>query len=166
MLLNAERAAAPTAVSKILVVDCSLEKAFAVFTDRMGAWWPASHHIGSTPFHDILIEHRTGGRWYEISGSGEQCQWGYVLAWDPPHRLVISWHLGPDWTFDPEIQRASEVEVKFSSEAAGSTRVEFTHRHLDRHGVNHGKLRAEIDSPGGWTAVLAAFAQLVEERAQ
>ncbi len=161
-----EKVAASNAVSKTLTVECGLEQAFAVFADRMGSWWPATHHIGSTPFRDIVIEHRTGGRWYEINERDEQCQWGNVLAWEPPHRVVVSWHLGPDWNYDPDLARASEVEVAFFPETAESTRVELTHRCLDRHGVNYGKLRDGVDGPGGWATVLAGYKRLAEERAQ
>ncbi len=165
-MFTVEKAAARNAVSKTLAVECSLEQAFAVFTDRMGAWWPASHHIGSTPFRDIVIEHRKGGRWYEINEHDQQCQWGHVLAWEPPHRVVVSWHLGPDWAFDADLERASEVEVRFVSESTELTRVELTHRCLDRHGANYGKLRDDVDGPGGWTAVLREYKRFAEERAQ
>lgn len=151
------------AVSKRVTIHCGLEKAFTVFTDRMGAWWPATHHIGATPFRDIAMEHRTGGRWYEVNDHGEECQWGTVLLWEPPLRVVVSWHLGPDWQYDPAMERASEVEVTFRPETPDITHIELVHRCLERHGADYGKLRDEVDQPGGWSAVLESFKQKAEE---
>jgi len=124
----------------------------------MGSWWPASHHVGETPFKDILIDPRTGGRWYEINVQGEESLWGGVLAWEPPKRVVLSWHLQPDWSFSPDVARASEVALEFVAEGPERTRVEFEHRHLERHGAGWEKMREQVGSETGWPAILEQYA--------
>jgi uncharacterized protein YndB with AHSA1/START domain len=123
----------------------------------MGSWWPASHHVGNVPFKDLLIEHWVGGRWYEINVKGEECPWGQVLAWEPPTKVVVSWHLQPDWSFDASLEKASEVALQFISEGPESTRVEFEHRHLEKHGAGWEKLREQAGSEGGWPAILDLY---------
>jgi uncharacterized protein YndB with AHSA1/START domain len=90
-------------VRKSVRVGVPAARAFSVFVEQMETWWPPAHHIGDEPFQAIFVEPRTGGRWYERDAKGSECQWGHVLAWDPPHRVTLSWHLGPDWKFDPDL---------------------------------------------------------------
>jgi len=124
----------------------------------MDAWWPATHHIAKQAFTEIVIEQRAGGRWFERAADDTECDWGRVVAWEPPHRVVFSWHLQGDWKFDPNPERASEVEVRFLAEGSG-TRVELEHRNLERHGAGWEQVRTGVDSPAGWSAVLAQFAK-------
>jgi uncharacterized protein YndB with AHSA1/START domain len=148
-------------VRKTLSVDVSVERAFAVFTENMEAWWPATHHVAKQPFAAIVVEPRTGGRWFEMAADGTECDWGRVLAWEPPHRVTFAWHLQPDWKFNPDPEKASEVEIRFIEEGARKTRVELEHRALERHGEGWEQLRTGVDSPGGWTAILEQFAKSV-----
>jgi len=151
--------AAPRAVvNKTLRLRCSRDHAFRVFTQNMGRWWPATHHVGNVPFRDILIEPRTGGRWYEISAEGAEGMWGHVLKWDPPQRLLLSWHLDTKFTFNADLDRASELDISFHALGEDDVRVEFEHRHIERHGDGYEKLRDMLD--GGWVGVLAEFAKL------
>lgn len=144
-------------IKRTIHVNVPIEKAFQVFTEKMGAWWPATHHIGGTPFKDILIDPRKGGRWYEINIEGAECIWGTVLEWEPPKKVVLSWHVQPDWTANADMGRASEVALEFIAEGPEITKVEFEHRHLEKHGEGWEKMREAVDSPGGWTSVLACF---------
>jgi uncharacterized protein YndB with AHSA1/START domain len=156
-------------VFKSIRVRVPIERAFSVFVEQMETWWPATHHIGNTPFEAIFVEPRVGGRWYERNAEGKQCDWGTVLVWDPPHKVCFSWHVGPghdspDWKFDPDMARASEVEVRFIEEGEGTTLVELEHRKIERHGEGAEKLRDMFDGPGAWVAILEAFAKRIEER--
>ncbi len=150
-------------VRKSLRVQAPIDRAFSVFVEHMEAWWPATHHIGKTPFEAIFVEPRVGGRWYERDVEGNLCEWGKVLAWDPPHRLTLSWHVGPghdqpDWRADPDPAKASEVEIRFTAEGPGTTRVELEHSKLERHGEGYEQLRALFDGPGAWGHILALYA--------
>jgi uncharacterized protein YndB with AHSA1/START domain len=146
-----------TSVKRSLHVEVPIEKAFQVFTERMGAWWPASHHVGGTPFKDILIEPRAGGRWYEINVEGAECVWGSVVAWEPPKKVVLSWQLQPNWQFDPDLTKASEIALEFVKEGPEKTRVEFEHRHLERHGAGWEKMREQVSADGGWPVILTEY---------
>jgi hypothetical protein len=90
-----------------------------------------------------------------------------VLAWDPPYRVRFSWHVGPkqgsqEWGYDPDLSRASEVEIRFIAEGTG-TLVELEHSKLERHGENHEQLRAIFDGPGAWSGILAEFVKKFSE---
>jgi uncharacterized protein YndB with AHSA1/START domain len=150
--------AAPTAaVKRTLRVDVPIDRAFRVLTERMGTWWPASHHIARNPFVEIIVEPRVGGRWFERDSSGVECDWGKVLVWNPPKQVVVSWQLQPDWQYSADMSRASEVSFEFVAEGPEATRLEFEHRHIERHGEGWEKLRTDVDAPGGWTAIFEQY---------
>ena len=109
-------------VRKEIVVEASQERAFRVFTAEHGAWWPlATHHIGAQAAETAVIEPRVGGRWLERAADGTECQWGRVLVWDPPGRLVLAWQIGADWKHDDAL--LTEVEVRFVALGPALTRV-------------------------------------------
>jgi uncharacterized protein YndB with AHSA1/START domain len=145
-------------VTRTITVRAGRERAFTVFTEKFFSWWPKGHHIGEADLADAIIEPRAGGRWYERGVDGSECDWGEVLAWEPPGRLVLSWHLQSDWDYDPDPARASEIEVRFVAEAPDRTRVEFSHHHLERHDDPE-RVRTGVDGPSGWTGILAAYAE-------
>lgn len=161
--------AASDAVLKAVRVQAPIDRAFSVFVEQMESWWPATHHIGDTPFEAIFVEPRVGGRWYERDVKGKVTDWGIVLAWDPPHRVTFSWHLGPghdqpEWKCDPDIAKASEVEIRFTAEDAETTLVVLEHSKLERHGEDHEQLHALFDGPGAWSGILALYARATEGR--
>lgn len=150
--------AAQAVVRKSVLVNAPKEHAFMVFTERHGTWWPLqTKHIGVTPAQTAIIEPIVGGRWFERSSDGAECDWGRVLVWDPPHRLVLSWDIGSDWKYDPKL--GTEVDIRFISESPDTTRVELEHRRLDRFGALADKMQATFDSEGGWGGILRDFAQ-------
>jgi uncharacterized protein YndB with AHSA1/START domain len=144
-----------TPVRKQLLVKASQARAFAVFTENMSRWWPATHSILKSPLKECIVEPRVGGRWYSVGEDGSSCQNGYVISWQPPHGLVLAWQINADWQFDPDL--ITEVEVKFIAESGQTTRVELEHRLLERMGAKAAVARNAVDSPGGWTAILDNF---------
>ncbi|HZU10683.1 MAG TPA: SRPBCC family protein [Pseudacidobacterium sp.] len=150
-------------VVKTVTVNASREKAFRIFTEFFGGWWPSTHHIGKHPFETAILEGRVGGRWYERMTNGEECNWGHVKVWDPPARVVLSWHVQPDWGYDPDPEKASEVEVRFIPESETVTRVELQHRNIERHGALAGKLREGVSD--GWPTVMDLYARFANEQA-
>ena len=149
----------PAPVRRSVLVNCSLEHAFEVFTSGFDRWWPRSHSVGSAPQRAALIEPRVGGRWYEIGDDGSQTQWGTVMAWEPPHRLVLVWSVDPDWNCDPELH--TEVVVRFTPEGGG-VRVDLEHRNLEAFGARAEEVRAKIDNEKGWNGLLKMFAAEAE----
>lgn len=143
-------------VRHVIVVDAPREHAFEVFTRGLDSWWFRDHHIGKEPMREAVMEPREGGRVYERGIHGAECDWGRVLAWEPPSRLVVAWQIGGDWQFDPEPAHASEYEVRFIAETSTRTRVEFEHRHFERHGEAGRKIRDSVEN--GWAKLLATYA--------
>lgn len=149
----------PAPVRKSIVVKAGIDKAFAVFTGSMASWWPKTHSINpGSPQADVVLEPKVGGLWYELGADGSRCQWGHVLAWDPPKRVLLAWQISADWQFDPTL--VTEVEIRFTPEGAGETRMELEHRHLDRFGAKADEQRTALDGQGGWTALLNAYAEI------
>jgi len=146
-------------VRRSITIDVPVARAFAVFTEQFDSWWPASHHIGTADYQGATLEQGSGGRWYERGVDGSECDWGRVLAYEPPTRFVLAWHLGTDWAFDPDPAHASEVEVLFTADGPNATRVDLTHRHLERHGTGAEQMRAAVDSPDGWDKGLTRYAE-------
>ncbi len=145
------------AVQQVVTVNVPIDRAFALFTDGFDSWWPRTHKIGAADLKQAVLEGRQGGRWYEIGTDGSECEWGRVLAWEPPKRLVIAWQLDASWQYDPEL--LTEVEVRFTEVAPGQTRVELEHRDLDRYGEAKDEMRAALDTEGGWAGLIALYAQ-------
>jgi uncharacterized protein YndB with AHSA1/START domain len=144
-----------TEVRCAVTVQAAPERAFRVFTERFDTWWPRSHSIGEAELDRVVIEPRQGGRWVEIGVDGSECVWGEVLAYDPPHRILLTWRIGGDWQLD---DADSEIEVTFTPTGDGGTRVELTHSHFER--LRSGaELRAAVGSDEGWNGLLSAFAE-------
>ena len=143
-----------------ITVGVPVERAFHVFTDSFHTWWPFEYHIGEADMAKPILEPRAGGRWYEQGVDGSECDWGRVLAWEPPHRLVVTWQINGQWQYDPDPSHASEIEVWFTADGPGQTVVELEHRLLDRL-VGGQALRDGITGGGGWTALLELFAKAV-----
>ena len=142
-------------IRKQLTVEAPQERAFRVFTERFDAWWPRSHSIGGAPMKQAILEQKTGGRWYERAEDGKECDWGKVLVWDPPRRVVVSWQITNDWKYDPTL--VTEVEVTFTPDGPTRTRVELEHRDLERYGAAAEEARKVLASPGGWPGLLDMY---------
>jgi len=153
----------PAPVRKSLRIKAGQQKAFDVFTAGMGRWWPPSHSLLKAPRADVVIEPRAGGRWYERAVDGSECNWGRVVSWEPPGRVLLAWQLTGEWRFDPGFETA--LEILFLAEADGVTRIELEHRDIEKFGEAEEAVRRSLDSDGGWPGVLRAFAELVEQAA-
>lgn len=146
-------------VRKTVRVKAPLRRAFEVFTAI--SWWPKEHSIlKGTRQQAVLIEPRAGGRWFERGEDGSECDWGKVLAWEPPTRLLLSWQINGNFQVDPNL--ITEVEVTFIPEDVNLTRVELEHRYLERARDTAATLRAGVDSPGGWAGLLKRFAEAAD----
>lgn len=140
-----EQTAEIAAIRKSVTVRRPLEEAFALFTDGIDTWWPlATHSIYEERAKTAVFEGRPGGRLYEISVDGDEGVWGTVSVWEPPHRIVYSWHPGRGQ------ETAQEVEIEFAAEGDG-TRIEMEHRGWERAPEK----RAGYDT--GWDFVLGRY---------
>jgi uncharacterized protein YndB with AHSA1/START domain len=153
---------ASTAVRSSIVVGAPIERAFSVFTDAIGSWWPPEHHILQSELAEMVFEPRQGGYVYDRGVDGSECRWARVLAYDPPSRVVVSWNVSPQWQLESNPERASELEIRFVAEGPSRTRVELEHRNLDRHGEGWQQMRDAVGSPDGWEVGLRRFAERVK----
>lgn len=155
-----------TLVRKSVTVEAGQDRAFDVFTAQIGTWWSSAYHIGSADYDSTIIEPFEGGRWFERGVDGSESVWGYVLVWDPPNRLVLSWQISADWQFDASL--VTEIEVRFEPIGDNRTRVALEHRRLERFGARAAEMRSIFESggvpgaPQGWGGILRQYATVAE----
>ena len=124
--------------------------AFRLFTQEISAWWPVARHsrakdaLGEKTV-SVTIEPRVGGRIFETLNTGEDREWGEVLAFEPGRRIAFAFQLGR-----PR-DRSGEVEVRFDRIGADACRVTLTHTHWERYGSEAEAMRGNF--AGGWNAV-------------
>ena len=109
-------------------VECSPQHAFDVWANRASLWWPRDHTASGDSLAAFTYEPRVGGRIFERADDGTEHDWGEVLAWEPPQRLVYLWHMGA------ERADATEVEVSFSA-SGEATLVKILHSGWERLGA-------------------------------
>jgi uncharacterized protein YndB with AHSA1/START domain len=147
-------------VAHRVVVNAPIERAFAVFTERFGDFKPREHNLLGVPIAETVFEPRVGGHIYDRGVDGSQCRWARVLAYEPPHRVLFSWDIGPTWQLEGDPAKTSEVEVRFTAESGGRTRVDLEHRHLDRHGPGWQSVADGVDGEAGWPLYLDRYTRL------
>ncbi len=151
----------PAPVRRSIVVKADVNRSFSAFTGGIGGWWPRSKTIGSAALADVVLEGRAGGRWYERGEDGSECEWGKVLQWEPPSRVVLAWQIDGNWKYDPAL--VTEVEVTFTPLGSQETRVDIEHRDLERFGDKAARIREAFDSEDGWNGVLKSFIDFVTD---
>ena len=152
-----------TTVHASIVVDAPLERAFEVFTADFGRFKPAEHNMLGVAIAATVFEPRVGGHLYDRGVDGSECRWARVLAYEPPHRVVLSWDISPQWQIETDPAKTSEWEVRFVAETAERTRVEIEHRNLDRHGDGWEAVRDGVGHDQGWPLYLSRYAAVIEE---
>lgn len=131
---------------KTVRVQAGPDRAFALFTTRMGEWWPlATHSVGATDAIDVTLEGRVGGEIVETLRDNSTSVWGTVTKWDPPAVVAFTWHPGRT------ASQATQVEVSFTADGTG-TRVELVHTGWE---ARDAAARNSYDS--GWDFVLGCF---------
>jgi uncharacterized protein YndB with AHSA1/START domain len=155
------QAATSAVVRKQIVVEAPIERAFGVFTERFGDFKPPEHNLLGADIAATVFEPRVGGHIYDRGVDGSECRWARILAYEPPHRVVFSWDIGPQWQIETDPENTSEVEVHFISETPQRTRVELEHRHLDRHGPGWQGVSQAVNGDAGWPLYLARYGELL-----
>jgi hypothetical protein len=157
---------AATVVRRSVTVEAPIERAFAVFTEGYVTWAPKEHHLGEADLADVILEPRVGGRWFERGTDGVECDWGQVLAWDPPDHVAMSWHIGSldggeKWGYDPDPTHASRIDVRFTALGPSTTRVDLEHSELERHGEYWQETSLGVAGPNGWELTLSLYAKAI-----
>src|SRR2546421_3337337 len=102
-----------TSIRTEVLVEAPIERAFRVFTKQFDKIKPREHNMLGVDIAESVFEPRAGGRVYDQGVDGTECQWGRVLAYEPPARIVFSWDIGPTWQIETDPAKSSEVEVRF-----------------------------------------------------
>lgn len=139
-----------TPLHKTITVPWTPQAAFRRFTEEIGTWWPyRTHSVGGKEVDRIGFDGRVGGEIYEVHRGGARHVWGTVKEWQPPVRVVFTWHPGQD----PSTHQ--DIEVRFSV-VPGGTRLDLVHTGWERLG----KLAkvARRGYPIGWEYVLRIYA--------
>ncbi len=142
----AEQLAEMRPITKSVRVGVGVERAFELFTAGVGTWWPLeTHSVSESRAETVVLEGRQGGRLYERTSDGEEHLWGTVVVWEPPRRLVYTWHPGRGE------ETRQDVEMSFTPDGDG-TRVDVEHRGWERLGDEAPAAMRSYDS--GWDYVL------------
>ena len=157
--MNTRVSAAP--VKQSIVVEAPIERAFKVFTEDFGSFKPREHNLLAVPIAETVFEPRVGGHVYDRGVDGSECRWARVLAFEPPHRVLLSWDISPRWQIETDPDKTSEWEVRFIAETPNRTRLELEHRHLERHGEGWEGVREGVEGDQGWPLYLRRFAELL-----
>ena len=133
-------------VVKRVTVPGTVSEVFELFSARLGEWWPLeSHSLAGSDAVDARIDPEVGGRVYEVTGSGDQHEWGLVLQWEQDRRMVLDWYPGLS------ISEATRLEISFLS-LGGNTEVTLVHDGWESRGEDAMERRADYDE--GWEIVL------------
>jgi uncharacterized protein YndB with AHSA1/START domain len=151
-----------TSVRAETVVNAAAERAFRLFTERFDRIKPREHNMLAVDIAESVFEPRVGGRVYDRGVDGSECQWGRVLVFEPPERIVFSWDIDPTWQIETNLDRTSEVELRFIADGPARTRVELEHRNLDRHGDGWQGMREGVRGDQGWPLYLARYAAVAD----
>jgi uncharacterized protein YndB with AHSA1/START domain len=139
-------------IERSIAVPWTQEAAFKRFTADFGKWWPtATHSIGGNRVARIVFECRVGGRIIEELKDGRRYLWGTLHAWEPPHRVAFSWHPSKD------AATAQDVEVTFTAEPDGGTRVVLISAGWEKLGPAAKRERRAYSL--GWGGILDVFAE-------
>jgi hypothetical protein len=128
-------------------------KAFEILTQQMGRWWPTSFSINGSPIKAVVLEPTAGGRWYEEGEDGSQVEWGKVVAFEAPGRVVLNWKVGASYSFDPDLD--TELELTIVPTGSGASRLELAHRDLENYGEAAATMQETMTS--GWAHVVDSF---------
>jgi len=139
-----------------LALPVAPRASFDHFVSAFGEWYPAHYSWSGDELVWIGFEPRSGGACYELGPEGFRCDWGRVLVWEPPHRLVLSWQIGMNREPVPDFRKASELEFRWSGEGDGS-RLFFTHHDFAKHGEGWEAYRAAMASEAGWPLILDGY---------
>lgn len=148
-------------VTRHVIVPVPQQRAFEVFTRRLGEFKPPEHNLLAVPVATTTLEPHVGGSITDTGVDGSTCSWARILTWEPPSRLVFSWDIGPTWQLETDPARASEVEIRFAALDEHRTTVTVEHRHLDRHGPGWQGLADGVAADEGWPRYLDRFAALL-----
>jgi len=131
-------------IHREILVDAPPDVAFALFTSKIGDWWPVAELSVFGAGATVAFE---DGALVERSPDGQAAEWGQVTSWLPPGEFSMTWHPGRDTL------AASQVTVTFRA-AGEQTLVVLEHTGWDVF-ADPAAARAEYEH--GWPEVLRLY---------
>ena len=133
------------------------EETFKRFITGLNSWWPKEYTWSGQVLEEIKIEPETGGKCYETGPYNFRCDWGRVMTYEAPDKLVITWQISPARVPEPDPGKASEITVLFKELEPEVTGVEFEHGKLSKHGEGWEEYYDAMKSEQGWPYILNKF---------
>jgi uncharacterized protein YciI/uncharacterized protein YndB with AHSA1/START domain len=131
-------------IHREILVDAPPDVAFALFTSKIGDWWPLAELSVFGASATVAFE---DGALVERSPDGQAAEWGQVTSWLPPGEFSMTWHPGRDTL------AASQVTVTFRA-AGEQTLVVLEHTGWD---VFADPAAARSEYEHGWPEVLGLY---------
>ena len=145
-------------INQSITINAKPAKCFELFTTHIGNWWPKDQTLSKGPYKTLVIEPKVGGRWYETDSTDKVLPWGDVLAWEPPHRVLLAWRLNTSFAYEPSLM--TEVEITFQDLGGGKTQLALEHRDLEKLGKDSEKFVSMLS--GGWAGHIKTVAKYIE----
>lgn len=142
-----------------IVVPLSPAVAFEKFRHDIARWWPREYTYSGESMEDLYMEGRKSGVLWERGPEGFRVDIGRVMRWMPPEKMILRWHISSSHRPEPNPERASEVEIRFLSDADNGTRIEVEHRDFAKHGPTGAEYASRMGSETGWPFILRRFAE-------
>ncbi len=139
------------------ILACDQETAFNAFVTDFQKWWPQAYSLSKEGLKEIGITPKVNGMCYEIGPHGFRCDWGRVLIWQPPERLVFTWQISERSAPEPNPELASEVHLEFVNLGANQTQIKLQHKHFSRHGEGGVNYCTEMASEYGWPYIISEY---------
>lgn len=160
-----EKLAEATGPAELLVVEqtvnAPIERAFEVFVDKLGSWWPAEYTWAKDNLEEIGIEAKVDGHCFERGKDGNLAVWGTVLTLARPEQIVFTWQINADRSAEPNVALASRVDIRFVATTPETTKIVLVHRDFPRHGAGWQKYRGNMASKSGWPRLIDRYARAV-----
>ena len=136
-------------LTETVTVTSTTDEAFAVFTERVGEWWPPAYSPDPDTLDTVVIEPHVGGRVYMRMTDGSEHDFGEVTSWTPGEIF------GQTWTLAQDPEHPSSLTVTFTPTGEGT---EVTLRHDGWHEGN----AAFREKFGDWDLILEQYAEAAQ----
>ena len=135
-------------ITKSVMLPLEPAAAFALFTEKINAWWPPERRHTRDPHSEIFL--LATGRFYERTHEGDEVELGRVRSWERPSRILLDFYIatGPD--------HPTEVEIVFAADGR-ETRVTVIHRPKPESAELWTERAPRYER--SWSFVLQSFAQ-------
>lgn len=141
-------------VIRSISLRTTVEEAFETWWKKIHLWWPVKRiSVSQQATSQVIMEGKVGGRLFERTENGTEHDWGRIIRWEPPTRLVYQWFL------DADPNRATEVEVRFIEQEDGTTTVRVDHGKWENAAEDLAEMqRSCVAAPEGWSGIIEDFA--------